>query len=67
MDQFSLEQNSQSFMGVWNINGEIINYYPQGNGLEESTNKTLIQVLKKIIATNQRNWHRKLIDALWES
>ena len=33
----------------------------------ESTNKTLIQVLKKIIAENQRNWHKRLIDALWAS
>jgi hypothetical protein len=42
------------------------NYYPQGNGLAESTNKTLIQILKKTIEMNQRNWNLKLIDALWE-
>jgi hypothetical protein len=47
--------------------GQSSNYYPQGNGLAESTNKTLIQVLKNIIATNQRNWHKNLIDALWAS
>ena len=33
----------------------------------ESTNKTLIQILDKTIDLNQRNWHLKLIDALWES
>jgi hypothetical protein len=35
--------------------------------LVESTNKTLIHILKKTIATNHKNWHKKLIDALWES
>jgi hypothetical protein len=47
--------------------GQSSNYYPQGNGLAESTNKTLIQILKKTIDVNQRNWHTKLIDALWAS
>ena len=28
------------------------NYYPQGNGLEESTNKNLIRILKKTIIEN---------------
>jgi hypothetical protein len=31
------------------------NYYPQGNGMDESTDKTLIQVLKNIVSKNQRN------------
>ena len=48
------------------IMGQSSNYYPQGNGLAESTNKTLIQILKKTIDINQINWHLKLIDALWE-
>jgi transposase InsO family protein len=43
------------------------NYYPQGNGLAESTNKTLIQILKKTIDLNQKHSHLKLTDALWES
>jgi hypothetical protein len=47
--------------------GQLSNYYPQGNGLDESTNKTLIQILKKMIDINQINWHLKLIDALWAS
>jgi hypothetical protein len=34
------------------------NYYPQGNGVEESTNKNLVRILKKTIANNHRNWHR---------
>jgi hypothetical protein len=44
-----------------------LNYYPQGNGLAESTNKTLVQILKKIVDGNQRNWHLKLTEALWAS
>ena len=28
------------------------NYYPQGNGLAESTNKNIIRILKKIIIEN---------------
>jgi hypothetical protein len=47
--------------------GQSSNYYPQGNGLVESTNKTLIQILKNTIDLNQNNWHLKLTDALWES
>ena len=36
------------------------NYYPQGNGLAESTNKNLIRILKKIVIENQRSWHLAL-------
>jgi hypothetical protein len=45
--------------------GQSSNYYPQGNGLVESTNKYLVQILKKIVTTNQRDWHKKLLNALW--
>ena len=41
------------------------NYYPQGNGLEESTNKILIMILKKTVIENQRSWHLALPNALW--
>jgi hypothetical protein len=47
--------------------GNSSNYYPKGNGLKESTNKTLIHILKKIIDKNQINWHLKLTNALWAS
>ena len=42
------------------------NYYPQGNGLAESTNKNLVRILKKTIANNQRNWHSSLHNSLWD-
>jgi hypothetical protein len=47
--------------------GQSSNYYPQGNGLVESTNKSLIQILKKIVVANQRDWHKNLVNALWAS
>ena len=31
------------------------NYYPQGNGLEKSTKKNIIRILKKTVIENQRN------------
>ena len=42
------------------------NYYPQGNGLAESTNKNLIRILKKIVIENKRSWHVALPNALWD-
>ena len=40
-------------------------YYPQGNGLVEYSNKTLVRALKKIINENQKNWDSQLKFALW--
>jgi hypothetical protein len=42
----------------------VANYYPQGNGLVESTNKNLICILKRIVVDQQRNWHNALPNAL---
>ena len=41
------------------------NYYPQGNGLAESTNKNLMRILKNTVIENQRSWHLALPNALW--
>eukprot|EP00253_Pinus_taeda_P023135 PITA_23135 len=41
------------------------NYYPQGNGLAESTNKNLTRIIKRTVDQNQKNWHKALINALW--
>ena len=41
------------------------NYYPQGNGLEESSNKYLINILKKTVADSHRDWNTKLFNTLW--
>ncbi|KAH9318836.1 hypothetical protein KI387_020605 [Taxus chinensis] len=41
------------------------NYYPQGNGQAESTKKNLVAIIRKLVNESQRNWHKKLYDALW--
>ena len=40
-------------------------YYPQGNGLAESSNKSLINIIKKVLEENKKNWHKKMVNALW--
>eukprot|EP00253_Pinus_taeda_P005641 PITA_05641 len=45
--------------------GHSIAYYPQGNGLAESSNKSLINIIKKVLNENKKNWHKKLTNALW--
>ena len=42
------------------------NYYPQGNGLVEYSNKNLINILKNIVDPHHKNWHTQLYNALWE-
>lgn len=41
-------------------------YYPQGNGLAEASNKSLINIIKKFLEENKKNWHKRLVNALWE-
>jgi len=41
------------------------NYYPQGNGFAESTNKNPIRIIKQTIDQNNRNWHKALTFSLW--
>jgi transposase InsO family protein len=40
-------------------------YYPQGNGLGESSNKSLIRIIKKLLTENKRSWDSKLKFSLW--
>jgi hypothetical protein len=40
-------------------------YYPQGNGLAESSNKSLINIIKKLLNENKISWHVHLKYALW--
>jgi transposase InsO family protein len=40
-------------------------YYPQGNGLAESTNKNLIKIIKRTVSENHKNWHNALLNAIW--
>mgnify|MGYP000468109779 CR=1 FL=1 len=40
-------------------------YYPHANGLAESMNKTLQNILKKIVNENRIDWDTNLHNALW--
>jgi transposase InsO family protein len=40
-------------------------YYPQGNGLAESSNKSLIKLIKILLEDNKKAWDSKLKFALW--
>jgi len=33
--------------------------------LAESSNKSLINIIKKVLEENKKNWHKKLVNALW--
>jgi hypothetical protein len=39
-------------------------YYPQGNGLAESSNKSLVNTLRKTLQENKKSWHNKLVFTL---
>jgi hypothetical protein len=45
--------------------GHSTTYYPQGNGLAESSNKTLVNIIKKTLQENKKSWHNKFVFALW--
>jgi hypothetical protein len=40
-------------------------YYPQGNGLAECKNKNLINIIKRMVFENHKNWHNALFNTLW--
>ncbi|XP_058185781.1 uncharacterized protein LOC131303007 [Rhododendron vialii] len=40
-------------------------YYAQGNGQAESTNRTLVNIIEKMVEDNPRAWHELLSEALW--
>eukprot|EP00253_Pinus_taeda_P008420 PITA_08420 len=47
------------------ILGHSTAYYPQGNRLVESSNKSLVDIVKKLLEINKKSWHTKLVNALW--
>jgi hypothetical protein len=40
-------------------------YYPQVNGLVESSNKILVRIIRNLLEENKRSWDAKLKYALW--
>ena len=45
--------------------GHSTTYYPQGNGLAESSNKSLVNIIKKLLEDNKKTWNEKLVSAFW--
>jgi hypothetical protein len=41
-------------------------YYPQGNGLAESSNKSLIKIIKKLLEDNKKAWDSTPKFSLWD-
>ncbi|KAH9303500.1 hypothetical protein KI387_043862 [Taxus chinensis] len=69
-----ISDNALAFIGSkvteWAVKNGIYlstssNYYPQGNGQAESTNKNLLRIIRRTLDENQRAWHTKLKSALW--
>jgi hypothetical protein len=55
----------EKFCKDYNITlGHSTTYYPQGNGLAESSKK-LTRIIKRLLQDNKKAWHKKLIYALW--
>ncbi|KAL0300167.1 UNVERIFIED_CONTAM: hypothetical protein Scaly_2567500 [Sesamum calycinum] len=40
-------------------------YYAAANGFAEAFNKTLYNILKKLVAKSKRDWHERIGEALW--
>jgi len=40
--------------------GHSIAYYPQGNGVVESSNKSLVNIVKKLLEDDKKTWNKKL-------
>ena len=45
--------------------GHFTTYYPKGNDLAESSNKILVNIIKKLLEDNKKTWNKKLVYALW--
>lgn len=46
--------------------GHSTSYYPQGNGLAESYNKSIMNIIKKLLEDNKNTWNKKLTNAFWK-
>ena len=41
--------------------GHSTSYYPQSNGLAESSNKSLVNIIKKLLEDNKKTWNKRLV------
>jgi transposase InsO family protein len=59
-------KNMEKFCNDYNITlGHSTSYYPQGNGLVQSSNKSLTRIMKRLLQDNKMDWHKNIIHALW--
>ena len=61
---FQSKKMIQFYENYNNILNHSTTYYPQGNGLAESSNKSLVKIIKKLLEENKKDWHLKLKFAL---
>eukprot|EP00253_Pinus_taeda_P035812 PITA_35812 len=47
------------------ILGHSTAYHLQGNGLVESSNKSLVNIIKKLLEINKKSWHKRFVNVLW--
>ena len=47
------------------ILGHSTAYHPQGNGLAEYLNKSLVNIIKKLLEINKKSWNKRLVHVLW--
>eukprot|EP00253_Pinus_taeda_P016702 PITA_16702 len=47
------------------ILGHSTAYHPQGNGLVESLNKSLVNIIKKLLEINKKSLHKRLVNTVW--
>jgi hypothetical protein len=71
-----ITDNAQDFKSMEMINfcrkynifsGHSTAYYPQGNVLAKSSNKSLMTIIKKVLIENKKSWHIHLKYSLWEN
>ena len=54
------------FWNIYHITvGHSIACYPQGNRIAESSNKSLVNIIKKLLEDNKKTWNKTLVNALW--
>jgi len=57
----------ENVLKMYNIRHKVSTpYHPQTSGQVEVSNHQLKQILEKIVASNRKDWPRKLDDPLWE-
>jgi transposase InsO family protein len=77
--RFSIPQTLTTYQGASFMSNEVCEfaelysikllnsspYYAQANGQAESSNRTLISLIKKKISDNPKHWHKILFEVLW--